>query len=139
MATTGFGFNVTGADSAFVFDAESGTRDGPNREYDEVTKLNGTAITGTQHAKEFLPHVIDPGTITAEGYADPDAAVQPPISLPVEVLTLTYPLKTGESTAAKEVGDGFLSGLQWIINVGVLKWRLTWKLSGVWVHTAGSA
>ncbi len=53
--------------------------------------------------------MVDRGPIRVRMYWDQSASTYPPLETDPETITITYPLKSGESTAATLAGTGFLT------------------------------
>jgi len=68
-----------------------------------------TSHLGTTGQRTRIPGTLtDPGTTEVEFEWDQSFATFPPITAVAETITITYPLKTGETTPAIEAGTGFL-------------------------------
>lgn len=108
------GFIVTGASLTFVtsgttFAITSISQGSISRESRRVSNF------GTTGAHEYLAGaLIDWDTFTVEFLLDPD--VQPPIAAAAETVRITFPLLTGQITAAKVEGTGFVES--WDFEMG---------------------
>lgn len=61
--------------------------------------------------KTFIPaDLSDPGELTLTLHFDPDQ--EPPIDQPAETLTLTWPLASGDATAATWAGSVFITSYE---------------------------
>ena len=105
------------------------------REAHDVTAVNSTNF------KEYIAGSLqEPGDFEAEFYYDSSA--QPPIADATGTVTVTFPLKSGQSTAATLAGTAFVNS--WsspeLTADGVMMSRMTVKWDGVTepTFTAGS-
>lgn len=103
MATTLQGATLAFGTTAWVgeitaFTGHEATRDA----------VDDTCITDT--SAQYIPSkIVDYGSFSVDTKFDQSAAVAMPIDQDPETITLTYPLKSGESTAAKIEGTGFVT------------------------------
>lgn len=103
-ADTAVGTTITFGTSGFTASYEEIDAGEDTRSPIEVTDLAST------NQKEFMPEdLIDPGETTAIFQWNQSFGTFPPITAARETVTITYPLKTGESTAAKVAGTAFLT------------------------------
>ncbi len=73
----------------------------------------GTTHLGTTGQKTSIPESLtDPGETEIEFEWDQSFGTFPPIDQAAETITITYPLKSGETTNATEAGSGFLTEAQ---------------------------
>lgn len=91
-----------------------------------------TSHFGTTGFKEYIAaKLVEPGEITLEVQFDPDDI--PPISGAAETLTITFPLPTGQSTAANVAGTGFVTS--WSASLedqdGLMTAEVTFKWDGL--------
>ena len=135
MAQTGnsatIAFGTTGFTANYTRIGGTGT----SRESLEVSHL------GTTVHKEFTPDDLsDPGEMTVEFQWDQSASTFPPINSAAETVTVTYPLKSGESTAATLSGSAFLtkSTSPDLVNGEIMMGEATIKWAGDITYTAGS-
>ncbi len=101
MADTGTGTTITFGTSAWTGSVISIGGTTQSREALEDTHL------GTSGEKTFVFNdLIDAGDFELEFYWDQSASVFPPISAVAEVITVSFPLKSGEATNAVLTGSG---------------------------------
>lgn len=103
----------------------------------EKTHHGSTQPSGNNQVggQEFIPNVLgDAGTLDVEVNYDPSDP--PPLGV-VDTITLTFKLKSGDSTPATVSGQGFFTTKSTAIPVkdGMVKSSLSMKLSGVWTIT----
>lgn len=102
VVDSGFGASVT-FDSTFFGQIRSIEFDGMSREALDTTN-NSTSTAAT-----FIPSdIFDYGSVTIEHLLDTDDA--PAISSAAETVTVTFPLGSGQSTAANWQFSGFMTG-----------------------------
>lgn len=71
--------------------------------------LEDTVLNQTGGKKTYIPDdLYDPGETRVRFQWDQSAGTFPPISAAAESITVTFGLKSGESTAATLAGTGFL-------------------------------
>jgi len=70
-------------------------------------KLDKTTLADDSGGRRYMPSKLIDSEVTLE--VQHDAADHPPLTGAVEEITITWALQSGESTAAKEVFDGFIS------------------------------
>jgi hypothetical protein len=132
MATLGFGSSITFSSGfcAAITDVKIG---GLSREAVDVTSF---ASAGGY--KEFIPSsLIDAGSLDVELNYDNDVA--PPIAGAVETITVTFPLKTGESTAANISCSGFMTDSEESVPMDdKLSQSITIKFTGARTYTPGA-
>jgi hypothetical protein len=64
--------------------------------------------------RTYIPgRMVDPGGLSFEGHHNPN--VQPPIGEVAELITVTFPLVPGDSTAATYSGQGAMTSYQFTI------------------------
>tara|TARA_R100000664_G_scaffold10361_1_gene17141 strand:+ start:1275 stop:1685 length:411 start_codon:yes stop_codon:yes gene_type:complete len=135
MAQTGNSATITFGSSGFT---ASYTRLGgtaTNRDSLEVTHLGSTTY------KAFQPDDLsDPGEMSVEFQWDQSASTFPPINAVAETITVTYPMKSGETTAATLSGSGFLTNSTSpdLVNGEIMSGEATIKWAGTITYTAGS-
>ena len=107
----------TGNTAAISFTGLSGTVQSisigdQTREALESTPLNVTIASGEHSAyKEFVPdRVIDPGEVDVVMYLSETPA---DINAGAGTLTITFPLKSGETTAATLAGTAFVTRIKY--------------------------
>src|SRR5687767_1055724 len=84
-------------------------RSGAEREDVETTHAGTTDVSGTDvsSAKTFEPSdLYDEGEVELDIHHDPNNVV--PIRKPKETITITYPLRTGQATAANYAFSGYV-------------------------------
>ena len=103
MAIEGTGATITFATSGFTAECTNIQLPELARESLETTHL------GTTTAKTFKPaKLYDAGEVTVTVFHDPAADLI--ISEEPETITITYPLETGQTTAATVSFTGFVTG-----------------------------
>jgi len=119
--------------SAFTAKLEKIGQQGMTRE-----ALDASDLAAAAGWKTFGPSgQIDPGELQIEGFYDPDDS--PPIDQPAETLTITYPVRVGDTNGATFVCQGFMTNFEHEGEVdGFFKFSATLKLSGQPTWTAGS-
>lgn len=127
----GVGITAVWTTSGFTAEIKNLTWGEASRDSHEVTH-QGTPAAG---AGKFGNRVYlesdlqDPGTVSFDMHFDPDTV--PPIGLAQEILTITWPLVSGDSTAATWVGTVFCMTYEPAITLGeVMVQTSTWKVSG---------
>jgi hypothetical protein len=105
------------------------------------TSHMGTAAAGanTFGNRTFIPgRLSDPGTFEMEVHFDPD--IEPPIDQPAETITVTFPLASGDVTAANWAFSGFVTDISdaYPLDDKMVQ-TLTVKISGNVTLTAASA
>lgn len=99
----------TGAEIAFGttgWTGEIASFDGPNQERASID----TTHLGTTSAMTFTPGtLVNSGEISLTVWYDPDSP--PPIAQPPETITITWPLPSGQSTAATSAATGFITSV----------------------------
>lgn len=135
MAQTGNSATIAFATTGFTANYTRIGGTGTSRESLEVSHL------GTTVHKEFQPaDLSDPGELTVEFHWDQSASTFPPINSPEETVTVTYPLKSGETTAATLSGTAFLTNSTSpdLVNGEIMMGEFTIKWAGDITYTAGS-
>ena len=93
----------TSSFSAEIVDIQIG---GISREAVDVTEMSDVVGAGNIGGREFIPtRLADPGELTLEVHFDPDDT--PPVNLPAEVIDITFPQASGETTPTKWSATGF--------------------------------
>ncbi len=118
-------FGTTGSD-AFLAEITSINWSGLTRE-----SIDQTHTASPNNYKEFDPStLVDAGELEVELNFDPDT--EPPIEQAKAALTITFPLASGQITAATWAGDAFLTSID--VNGGDVAGKYTasttWKFSG---------
>lgn len=132
-ALEGTGATISFATSVFTSDLISLTLNEAAREALETTHL------GTLVSKTFKPgKLVNVGTISAEFDFNP--AANSLISNPAETITITYPLETGQATAARVTFSGFVTGEGGVeLKVDALmRIKVTIQISGSITFTAAT-
>jgi hypothetical protein len=133
MAIEGTGATIAFATSGFTAECTNIQLPERARESLETTHL------GTTTAKTFKPaKLYDSGEVTVTVFHDPAADLL--IGEEPEQITITYPLETGQSTAATAVFTGFVTGQGGeSFKVGeLMSTNLKIKVTGAIVTTQGS-
>lgn len=89
-----------------------------------------TTHLGTTVAHTYIPSdLFDPGELTMDLQFDPDDF--PPIDQPAETITVTFPLGSGASVAAKWAASGFATAFNYALQVEqLMTGQLKVKFSG---------
>jgi hypothetical protein len=135
MAIEGTGTTITFATSAFTAEVIDIQHPELSRESLETTHL------GTTTAKTFQPSKLhDPGECSITVHHDPADEASDLIGEDPEVITITYPLESGQSTAATKVFTGFVTSVGGeSMKVGeLMQTKLTIKITGPVVPYEGS-
>ena len=137
MADTGNGTTLTFATSGFTANIYSIAGATFTRDALETTHL------GTTGFKEYVPDdLVEPGEFEIEFEWNQSFSTFPPISAAAETITVTYPLKTGETTNATLAGTGFLTSTTGpnVTNGEIMRGTSVVKFTGVTgpTYTAGS-
>lgn len=99
------GTSVAFATSGFAMNIDS--IEPPNSSREAIN----TSHLGTTSSHTFTPSdLVDNGELNFNGHFDPDLV--PPRNGAAEQITITWPLESGESTAATWVFSGFLTNYQ---------------------------
>lgn len=132
MASLGFGSAITFS-SGFCAEITDIKIGGLSREAVDVTNF-----ASTNGYKEFIPStLIDSGELEVELIYDTDAA--PPITGAAETVTITFPLKSGETTAATVSATGFLTDSEEAVPLDdKMSQSVTIKFTGARTYTPGS-
>ena len=127
-ADTGTGSTVTFGTSGWAGEILDINFDGFNREAIDTTHL------GTTTARTFMPSdLYDPGELTLEVQFDGDDG--PPIAA-AETITITFPLKSGDTTAGNWAGSGFVTGFSFGLPLeGKQTGTMTIKFTGAITET----
>jgi hypothetical protein len=132
MASLGFGSSITFSSGFFaeITDVKIG---GLSREAVDVTNFGSTG-----GYKEFIPStLIDSGELEVELIYDTDAT--PPITGAAETITVTFPLKGAEITAAKIECSGFLTDSEESVPMDdKMSMSCTVKFTGQRTYTPGA-
>jgi len=100
------------ATSSFAPEIVGFGKGGQSRTAIDTTHL-GTAAPGANaiHNKTFLPSDIsDAGELTMDIHFNPDEL--PPFNEDAEVITITYPLASGDTTPSIHTFNGFVTGFE---------------------------
>ena len=112
---------------------------GISREAIETSQM-ATAAAGANKFgnRTYVPgQLSDPGELTCEFHLDPDK--EPPIDQPAETITVTFPLVSGDSTAANWACSGFATGFSASIPLeDKMTATMTIKLTGNVSQTAAA-
>jgi len=135
MAMTGNSATIVFGTSGFTANYSRIGGSGMGRESLDVSHL------GTSDWKAFQPDdLVDGGEFSCEFQWDQSASTFPPITAVAETVTITYPMKSGETTAATLSGSGFLTGSTGpdLVNGEIMNGEYTVKWGGQPSYTAGS-
>lgn len=136
MAMSGKGATITFGSSAYSLSLISVDMGEASKDPHDVTALSDSKI------KRQPGDVEDPGQMTIEYYYDQSVASPPANGSAAETITVTFPLKSGEATAANTAGTGFVCKVQRpTLAIGtIMRGKLTIQWSGATgpTHTAGS-
>lgn len=140
MADTGNTATLTLATSALTVAIDRITIGGETRE-----TLEDSDLTTTNY-KTYLPGDLrEPPTLTISYFFDQSDSSFPSAATAAELATVTFPLKSGEGTAATYTGTGFIvdpHGDIEVANNELMKGTLIFKCDGKTTEptfTAGSA
>jgi len=138
MADTGNTATIVFGTSGFTANY---TRIGSTSQERESLEVTTIATTGE---KLYQPNdLIEPGEFSCEFHWDQSASTFPPISAVAETITVTYPLKAGESTAATLAGTGYLKSSSGpdLVNGEIMSGEFTVQWDGTTgpSYTAGAA
>lgn len=100
-----------------------------------------TSCNSTTGAKTFIPGALyDPGELQVEGYFDAEESPVTPMTAAPETVTVTFPLQTGQATAANWAASGFMTEYSFSDPMdGIIEFSSTIKLSGAITVTAAVA
>lgn len=113
MADDGSGATLTLAVSGWTGNITGMRRSGMTRPSIKTTHL------GTVGADTFIPaDNHDEGSLELDIQYDPN--VPPPLTAAAETVTLTYPIPTGQSNGATDVGSAFITDEDRTIAIGEL-------------------
>lgn len=137
MADTGNSATIAFGTSAFVANVYSIGGTSQSREALEDSHL------GTTNQKTYIPtDLYEPGEFEIEFEWDQSFSVFPPIAAAPETITVTFPLKSGELTAATLAGSGFLTEVSGpdVENGSIMRGTATIKWDGKTevAYTAGA-
>jgi len=135
MAQTGNGATITFGTSGFTASYQRISGSTITRESLETTHL------GTTDYMTFQPaDLADGGDFSCEFFWNQSASTFPPITGAAETITVTYPMKSGESTAATVSASGFLvsSKAGDLENGALMSGEFSIRWSDQPVYTAGS-
>ena len=109
---TATGITVVFATSAFTAEIKDVNWGGISRESKDISKQSTAAPGANKFGNmEFMPgDLSDPGELSMEIHFDPDQ--EPPIDQAAEVITVTWPLVSGDSTAATWAATGFITAFE---------------------------
>lgn len=132
MANSGFGSTITFS-SGFFAEITNISWGGIERE-----PLETTHMTTTDGKRTFIPSDLsDAGEITVEGHCDEDTA--PPYTSAAETVTLTFKVRSGNSSGATWAASGFMTSFDMDDPMdGIISFTGTVKLSAAITVTAGS-
>ncbi len=106
MADVGTGTTIVFGTSSFTAEILSVNGNDISREDVPTTHM------GTTNYHTFMPSkLVDGGSIEMEIAFDPDS--QPPITAAAETITITFPLPSGQSTAANLAFSGYVNSWSW--------------------------
>lgn len=135
----GTGTTITFATSSFTAEITNIEWGGIERESIDTTNLSAAAPGANDFGnRTFIPSALaDPGELTLEIHFNPDTL--PPVHLVAETITVTFPLVSGDTTAAKWAGSGFATGYGAVVPLGdKMTTTMTVKMSGNQTRTAAT-
>lgn len=136
MAQSGKGASIAFGSSAWSLSLVSVDLGESAKDPHEVTALSDSKI------KRQPGDVEDPGSMEVEYYYDQSAASMPAVTSTAETVTVTFPLKSGESQGATLAGTAFVTKVKrpTLVIGTIMKGKLTVQWSGATgpTHTAGS-
>lgn len=128
----GNGASITFGTSGWTAQITSLAWNGVSRASVETSHLGtSAAAAGKIGSKTFMPaSLTDPGSLAIEGHFNPNT--NPPIEQAAETITVTFPLVSGDSTAANWQASGFMTdfAITGIVNDEKMMFSATVKLSG---------
>ena len=142
MATSGHGATISFGTSGFTSQFTSIGSGSSAREAVETTHLGTERDTANNNVsyKTFQPSgFIDNGEKELEFYYDPAAGTRM-ITKAVETITMTYPIKPGETSGGAEVFEGFATNYTrpTMVSADLMTATCTIKVSGIITYSAGS-
>lgn len=116
------------------------------------TRIGGTeqtrealedTVLATTSRKSYCPDdLVEPGEFECELLWNPSYSVFPPISGAVETITITYPVKAGQSAGGTLAGTGFLIAAKGpdLVNGALMRntYKVKWDGKTGPTYTAGS-
>lgn len=129
----------TGTGTTITFGTSGWTGQITNVDWDQLTRaVIETSHLGTADANTYMPSDrYDPGEITIEGNFDGDD--ETPIAEDPETITVTFPLKSGDSTPGNWAATGFATSFRFgLPDEEKQTFTMTIKLSGAITYTAAS-
>lgn len=140
MADTFYGASVTFATSGFSYNivgVNIGSLETPALETSHIATT--AAGVGQEGNATYIPgDIVRHGPATLRIHWNPSLGVIP-IGV-VQTITFTYPLVSGDTTAAYQTGSGFVSGFtpdEFVID-GVMTAQVTIQKSGPWTKVAAT-
>ena len=133
------GITLTFGTSGFTAELTSVSWSGISRVSLDTSHM-GTAAPGSGKFGNmtFKPgDLSDPGELQVEFFFNPDT--EPPIDQPAETITVTFPLVTGDTTAAKWAASGFITSYEMTGELeNMMTGSMTVKFSGNVTQTAAA-
>lgn len=93
-----------------------------------VGKVDASTLATTGHRESIPGDLADSGDSTAT-FKWLTSATPPTLPSPAGTITLTFPMRTGETTAATHTGTGFITSLtpptfeNGVLQVGTIAWQ----------------
>jgi len=135
----GRGTTIAFGTSSFTSEVVSIDWSGITRDPIDSTHLGSAAPTASEFGgMEFIPpDLADAGEISLELHTDPDKI--PPLNLATEIITVTFPLVSGDTTPTKWVANGFTTGYSANATSGEkITTTMTVKITGVITPTVAT-
>ena len=130
------GLEIAFGTSSWTAEIDDSNWSGIERAIIEKTH-HGSTQSGSNEVggREFVPGAFeDPGTLDLDIFFDPSD--WPPINGAPETITISYRLKSGDSTKATAAGVGFIASMsQALPQEEMMTATISIKLSGVWSLT----
>lgn len=134
MARLGFGISIT-FQSGFFAEITDVDHDGIER-----GDVDTSSMATTNNAITFTPEALyDPGGLSVNIWFEPNTSIIAPITAAAETVTITFPLKSGQTNKATWAFTGYMSKFKWGGKVkGLMTASVTIKASGPITITPGS-
>lgn len=140
MADTGNTSTIAFATSSFTASYEM---IGGTEQSREALEDSHVGLAAGSERTYIADDIFEGGGFESRFFWDQSATVFPPIAGAAETITITYPLKSGEATAATLVGTGFLTRSKGpdLENSNLMRGEYTVKWDGKTgpTYTAGSS
>lgn len=134
MARLGFKLAIT-FQSGFFAEITDIDHDGIER--GDVDTSNMATVN---NAMTYIPEALyDPGGLSVTLFFEPNTNFITPMTAPPETITITFPIKTGQTNAANFVFSGYMNKFKWGAKVkGAMTATANIKATGPITPNAGS-